>query len=179
MSEPFLGEIRIVGFNFAPEGWFLCDGQTLPISQYVALFSLLGTTYGGNGTTTFQLPDLQGRVPLNVGNGAGLPVYNWGQKGGSPTVTLNANQLPVHSHPFAQQASSAAANTGSPIGAIPASDVDSKGGASLGYVKTAATGAMLAQTTGNTGAGQAVTVEPPYLALYFIIAYAGIFPSRP
>ena len=178
MSEPFLGEIRIVSFNFAPVGWFLCNGQTLPISQYTALFALIGTTYGGNGTTTFQLPDLQGRVPLNVGNGAGLPAYGWGQRGGSPTVTLNASQLPAHSHPLAQEASSASANTASPIGAIPASVVDSQGGASLGYVKSAATGTLLAQSTGNTGSGQAVAVEPPYLALYFIIAFQGIFPSR-
>ena len=178
MSEPFLGEIRMVGFNFAPIGWALCDGQTLSISQYTALFSLLGTTFGGNGTTTFQLPDLQGRVAINPGNGAGLPGYVWGEKGGAPSMTLNANQLPAHSHSFAPQASSAAATAASPIDAIPASILDSHSAAFLGYVKTPANGTMLAQTTGVTGSSQPVAVEPPYLAVYFIIALAGIFPSR-
>jgi len=97
MSTPFLGEIRMFGFNFAPNGWALCNGQTLSISQYAALFSLLGTTYGGNGTTTFQLPNLQGQVPIHQGTGGG-GTYVIGQASGSANVTLLSNQMPAHTH---------------------------------------------------------------------------------
>jgi len=97
-SEPFLGEICWIGFNFAPRGWALCDGQLLSISQNDALFSLLGTTYGGDGRTTFGLPDLRGRSPIHVGQGPGLSNYQWGQKGGVETVTLTINQMPSHTH---------------------------------------------------------------------------------
>jgi microcystin-dependent protein len=98
MSDPYLGEIRMVGFSFAPQGWALCNGQTLSISANNALFALLGTTYGGNGTTNFNLPDLQGRFPLHAGAGAGLPVYTQGEKAGTPNVTLTNSQLPSHTH---------------------------------------------------------------------------------
>lgn len=98
MGDQYLGEIRMVGFNFAPQGWALCNGQTLAISTNNALFALLGTTYGGNGTTTFNLPDLQGRLPLHAGSGAGLPVYTLGQKAGTPSVTLTQQQMPQHTH---------------------------------------------------------------------------------
>src|SRR5205085_8655362 len=99
MSNPFLGEIRPVGFNFAPRGWALCQGQILSIAQNTALFSLLGTTYGGNGITTFALPDLRGRVGVHVGQGPGLSPYDLGQVGGTAAVTLAAAHLPAHAHP--------------------------------------------------------------------------------
>src|SRR5215475_4971153 len=98
MSEPFLGQIMLVPYNFAPRGWAFCNGQLLSISQNTALFSLLGTTYGGNGQTTFALPDLRGRVPLSSGQGPGLSNYNLGQSGGQETVTLTGNQMPAHQH---------------------------------------------------------------------------------
>ena len=98
MADPFLGEIRLFGGNFAPQGWALCNGQLLSISQNTALFSILGTTYGGDGIQTFALPNLQGRVPIHWGQGAGLSAYNLGQSGGSENVTLLVNQIPAHSH---------------------------------------------------------------------------------
>src|ERR1700729_3145413 len=98
MAEPFLGEIRMFGFNFAPQGWAMCNGQTLPISQNAALFSLLGTFYGGDGVTTFQLPNLQSRVAIHEGQGSGLSPYDIGQVGGVETVMLTQNQMPQHSH---------------------------------------------------------------------------------
>jgi microcystin-dependent protein len=101
MSDPFIGETRLVGFNFAPQGWALCDGQLLSISQNTALFSLLGTTYGGNGQTTFALPDLSSRVPVHQGQGPGLSNYVPGEQGGSENVTLNVSQLPAYSHRLA------------------------------------------------------------------------------
>ena len=98
MSEPFIGDTVAVGFNFAPVNWHLCDGSLLPISQYQALYALIGTTYGGNGTTTFGLPDLRGRIPVGMGQGPGLSNYTIGQMAGSTTVTLNSTQMPAHNH---------------------------------------------------------------------------------
>jgi microcystin-dependent protein len=112
VAEPFIGEIRLFGFNFAPAGWAICNGQLLSINQYTALFSLLGTYYGGDGQGTFGLPDLRGRVPLNMGQAPGLSSYSIGDSGGSETLTLSANQLPSHTH--ALQGSDAQAATGRP-----------------------------------------------------------------
>jgi microcystin-dependent protein len=166
MSEPFLGEIRIVGFNFAPRGWARCDGQLLAIAQNTALFALLGTTYGGDGRTTFGLPDLRGRVPVHVGNGLGLSPRNWGEKGGSESNTLTANNLPPHRHDI--PVTDGRRTTNRPEGAVPA-----RGGS---YSTDAPTG--LAVGTGPTGTGQAVNNVQPYLAVYFVIALQGLFPSR-
>ncbi|HUB00783.1 MAG TPA: tail fiber protein [Terracidiphilus sp.] len=186
MSEPFLGEIRMVGFNFAPVGWFLCNGQTLSISQYTALFSLLGTTFGGNGTTTFMLPNLQGRVPVCVGNGVGLAPYVWGQMGGSASASILTSNLPVHTHAVTPPVSNANATASSPVNGYPAVDVTTISGGQRG--ETAATMSYAAASvpgqnaaayqTGAAGGGVPISVEPPYLAVYFIIAYNGIFPSR-
>jgi microcystin-dependent protein len=200
MSDPFLGEIRMVGFNFAPVGWFLCNGQTLAISSYTALFSLLGTTYGGNGTSTFQLPNLQGRVPLHVGQGAGLPNYVWGEQGGAASISLTNAQLPTHIHQatFTGTAPSGAGNLtvnvqGSPVAGT--SDTPSGNYIGTKYVIAANKGAVgnIAGVSGSVsglpappgsvtvaqaGNGQPFSIEPPYLAIYFIIAYQGIFPSR-
>ena len=177
----------MVGFNFAPVGWALCNGQVMSISQYSALFALLGTTFGGDGVTTYNLPDLQGRVPLNVGNGAGLDPYVWGQRGGASNVTILASNLPAHTHSIAPPVSNAPATSSSPVNAYPAVDQTTITGGQRG--ETAATSSSAAvqspgQTaapyqSGSTGSGLPIAVEPPYLAVYFIIALTGIFPSRP
>lgn len=184
--DPFIGEIRMVGFNFAPQGWALCQGQLLPISQYTALFSLLGTFYGGNGTTNFALPDLQGRVPINAGNGIGLPPYVIGQKAGAESVSLTMNNLPQHAHSIAQPVSNANGTSSSPVTACPAVGVTTITGGQRG--ETAATSTYAAgPTTGQTAlpfnsgtAGNSLpfSIEPPYLAVNFIIALVGVFPSR-
>ncbi len=166
MSDQYLGEIRMVGFNFAPTGWFLCDGQTLSISQYTALFSLIGTFYGGNGTSTFQLPNLQGRVPIHQGTGAGLSPVVIGQEGGEQNVTLLQSQMPAHSH---QLNAGAAQTTNQPGSAFSA-----QGGA----YATAASTTMSAAAIANTGGGQPFSILQPYLVVNFIIAFEGIFPSR-
>jgi microcystin-dependent protein len=180
MSDPFVGEIRIFAGTFAPSGWALCQGQLLPIQQNAALFSLLGTTYGGNGQTTFGLPNLQGRAPISFGTLAGGSTYVQGQAAGAEHVTLTANNLAVHTHPYAPQESSAAADQTDPTGAIPAMVNDGTRGGNVypGYTKTAATGTMQAQTTGAAGGSVPVSVLQPYLVLNFIIALVGIFPSR-
>jgi microcystin-dependent protein len=181
--DPFLGEIRAVGFNFAPNGWFLCNGQLLQITQYQALFALLGTTYGGNGTQNFALPNLQGRTIIGVGQGAGLPNYAQGQVGGNASVTLTAANIPAHTHSFSLAVSNAPADHSDPTGAIPAVPSATTGrGATptFGYTQTAKTGTGPAQQTGpSAGGGTAVNIEPPFLAVYYIIAWQGIFPSRP
>lgn len=183
--DPFVGEIRMVGFNFAPNGWMLCNGQLLPISQYAALFSLLGTTFGGNGTTTFGLPDLQGRVPLHVGAGLGLPVYSWGQKGGAANLTLTTANLPSHIHTIAQPVSTSNGTSSSPSNACPAVNVTTTNertvtATTMSYAASATSGQSATPfPSGQAGNGLPVSIEPPYLAVYFIIAYNGVFPSRP
>ncbi|MGZ4280852.1 MAG: phage tail protein [Gaiellaceae bacterium] len=166
MAEPFLGMIIIFGGNFAPKGWAFCNGQLLPINQNTALFSLLGTTYGGNGTTTFALPDLRGRVPLHFGQGPGLSNYVEGQVGGVENVTLLTSQMPAHTH--VQPATAGDETTNRPNEAIPA-----RGGV---YASTP-DGSNLAATS-SAGGGQPHVNLQPYLALNYIIALQGIFPSR-
>ena len=166
MAEPFISEIRMMSFGFAPRGWAYCNGQVLPIAQNAALFSLLGTTYGGNGQTTFQLPNMQGRVPVHVG-----PRYSAGQVGGEATHTLTANEVPSHTHVV--NGSSVAADTNVPGNT-----------AYLGFVaNTYATFVkdsmkkMAASEVGVTG-GVAHQNMQPYLAVNFVIALQGIFPSQ-
>jgi microcystin-dependent protein len=165
--DQYLGEIRLVPYTFAPTGWALCAGQLLPINQNQALFALLGNTYGGDGKTTFALPDLRGRVPLGAGTGATGSTYPVGSTGGEETVKLAVGQLPAHSHPV--HANSGAATTKEPVGGVPA-----KGGA---YAATQ-NGTMGAAMLGKTGGGQAHENRQPYLSLNYIIALAGIFPSQ-
>jgi microcystin-dependent protein len=172
MSEPFLGEIRVVPYNFAPKGWAFCQGQLLAISQNTALFSLLGTTYGGNGITTFALPDLRGRVGVHVGQGPGLSPYDLGQEGGIETVTLTANQLPPHSHPV-----NCVDGTGdqyAPNNFIWAEDA----GQSPQYGATKAADAMAANIVAPSGGGLPHNNIQPYLALNYAIALQGIFPQH-
>jgi microcystin-dependent protein len=173
MSEPFLGEIRMTGFNFAPSGWALCNGQILSISQNTALFSLLGTFYGGNGTSTFALPNLQSCVPIHQGTGNGLSTYVIGQTGGVQSVVLQPNQMPVHNHSVGVV--NAGGNVASPSGNYPA--IESTG-TSLNYSNSTPNASLNAAAIGNAGGTTPVSVIQPYLCVNFIIALQGIFPSR-
>jgi microcystin-dependent protein len=170
-TEDFTGTIDMVGFGFAPRDWATCDGQLLAISTNTALFSLIGTTYGGDGRTTFQLPDLRGRVPIGRGSGPGLSNYNWGQTGGTETVTLSTQQIPSHNHSFAVNTAGGTSN--SPVNNFLASN-------SEGIKHYSGSGGSSANNSsiGNTGGSQAHTNMQPYLALYFVICLVGIFPSR-
>jgi microcystin-dependent protein len=191
MSSPFIGEIKMVGFTFAPRSWANCDGQLLPISQNTALFSLLGTTYGGDGRTTFALPDLRGRVPMHTGQGAGLTNRPMGQRSGAEAVALTAGNLPAHDH---DAGSLAATTTVTVRGSSGDADATSPSSAALAVTRedtylaatpdvdlaagsaTATTG--LAGSTGQTGSGQSVDNMQPYQVVRFVIALQGIFPSR-
>lgn len=166
MSEPFLAEIRIVGFNFAPRGWAFCDGQILPINQNQSLYSLLGTTYGGDGRTSFALPEMRGRTPMHVGNG-----HTEGQKSGEETHTLTANEMPGHGH--TAKASSKTADQGIPNGQVLA-----KTSPNEAYQAATNLQDMKAGTIANVGGGQAHDNMQPFLALNFCIALRGLFPSR-
>lgn len=170
MGTPFIGEIRMFGGNFAPVGFAFCDGQLLPIDQYDALFSLIGTTYGGDGQTTFALPDLRGRIPVHTGQGAGLPNYVLGQLGGSETVTLTAQQLPVHTH--AAQAQSGAGNQPGPAGGLWAASGQNQFSASAPSV------GMSPAAVGPAGGSQPHDNMMPFQVASFIIALEGIFPSQ-
>jgi microcystin-dependent protein len=172
MSNPFVAEIRIFAGNFAPRGWAFCNGQILPISQNTALFSLLGTTYGGNGQSTFALPDLQGRAPMHPGQGPGLSLHDLGEEGGSETVTLLQTELPLHPH--TAQPKTSLGNQQDPTG-------KSWAGSSLAkqYVSTAPNVAMNPQALNIAGSSQPHNNMPPYLFLNFIIALQGVFPPRP
>jgi microcystin-dependent protein len=179
MSQPFLGEIIIFAGNFAPRGFALCQGQLLPISQNTALFSLLGTTYGGNGTTTFGLPDLRGRYPRGMGTGPGLSTVVEGELGGAENQTLTLNEIPAHTHTATENVSNAAGTVGTPNGAFLAKDPT--GGSVPMYNSTATPGKALAAgaiTVSPSGGSQPHPVLDPFLALNFCIALTGIFPSR-
>jgi microcystin-dependent protein len=165
MSTPFLGEIRMFAGNFAPVGWQLCNGQLLPIAEYDALFALIGTTYGGNGTTTFALPDLRSRIPVHQGSG-----YVMGQSAGEEQVTLLMTQIPAHSH--TPQAQSANGNQPGPgAGFWASSSLDQ-------FSAVAPNGSMNALMIENAGGNQAHNNIMPYLVVNFIIALEGIFPSQ-
>lgn len=174
MADPFVAEIRIFPFNFAPRGWAKCEGQILPISQNTALFSLLGTTYGGNGKSTFALPNLQGTAPMHHGQGPGLSLYDIGQTGGSETVTLLASEIPAHNHIMR-------ANNGDGISPTPANNVASAPGADrdlfLYKVGSPNTG-MNPAAVGLAGGGVPHNNLMPYLTLNFCIALQGVFPPR-
>jgi microcystin-dependent protein len=168
MSEPFLAEVRMVGFNFAPRGWALCDGQILPINQNQSLYSLLGTTYGGDGRTSFALPDLRGRAPIHVGASNGNS-HQLGSKSGAENETLSAPQMPQHTH--AASASNNDATTVAATGAVLARALNV-------YASTGALVELRSGTVANTGGGQAHDNMQPVLALNFCIALQGLFPSR-
>jgi Microcystin-dependent protein len=197
-QEAWIGEIRWVPYNFAPRGWASCDGQILSIAQNTALFSLLGTTYGGNGQTTFALPDMRGRVPMHVGQGPGLSTRDLGEVGGTETVTLLIPEIPSHSHTLAShthtipalpveiRASNFAATKTSPAGSVLATPPTNIYSTGLAGATLAAGSAVTAE--GTTGGGNGTTMAaggnaphqnmPPFLVVHCIIALEGIYPSR-
>lgn len=169
MSEPFLAEVRIVGFNFAPRGWAFCDGQILPINQNQSLYSLLGTTYGGDGRTSFALPDLRGRTPMHVGSAGTGSFHTLGQKSGEETHTLAGNEMPQHDHVL--HGTNVTANSTELGGRLL--------GATAGlYGPPASLVNMRSDNLPNVGGGQAHENMQPYLAVNFCIALRGLFPSR-
>lgn len=172
MSDPFLGEIRMFAGNYAPRYWAFCNGQMLAISDYNALFSLLGTFYGGDGRTSFGLPDMRGRLPVCFGQGPGLSAYAMGQKSGVETVTLTTEQIPSHSHTLA--ASGAAAAVPSPTGALPADTTAS----SISLYAESADVELNAASISEEGGGVPHSNLMPFLCVSFIICLQGIYPSR-
>jgi microcystin-dependent protein len=188
MSQPFVGQIILVGFNFAPNGFLPCDGSLQSIAQYDTLFNLIGTTYGGDGQTTFALPDLRGRVPMGQGSGPGLTSRTIGEAGGSETATLTTANLPVHTHAIdATNVTASVAckagpgNSQSPVGNIPAGEA---AGVTMTYASPSADTAMAGTVsagnsvpTAPTGGGAAHDNMQPYLAMQYCIAWAGVFPA--
>jgi microcystin-dependent protein len=172
MADPFVAEIRIFPFNFAPRGWAWCDGQLLPISQNTALFSLLGTTYGGNGKSNFALPDLQGRAPMHPGQGPGLSLHDLGETGGSETVTLLESEIPAHAHTLRANTIDAADAS---IPSATAVFALSTGGA---LYQAAANGSLAPEALAPAGGDQPHNNMQPYLTFYFNIALQGVFPPR-
>lgn len=164
MAEPFLGEIRLMSYNFPPKGWAFCNGQLLPINQNQGLFSLLGTTFGGDGRVNFALPDLRERTPIHSGSG-----HTLGERGGEQTHTLSISEIPTHTHSL--QASSQQGNAAVPTGAVLASPLNQA------YGQPAATTTLAAGSVANAGGNQAHENRQPFLALSFCIALQGIFPS--
>ncbi len=176
MSEPFLAEIRIFGFNFPPRGFAQCDGQILPISQNQALFSLLGTTYGGDGRTTFALPELRGRTPLHRGMApGGASDHRLGEKSGTEGVTLSTAQLPAHTH--TARASTATADSPTPVPSTTGKNTLARSVHEI-YRDPVALAPMRDGTLSNAGSSQAHENMQPYLAINFCIARTGLFPSR-
>lgn len=171
MSDPFVGEIRMFGGNFPPAGWAFCEGQAMPISEYETLFNLIGTTYGGDGESTFNLPDLRGRLPLHMGTRSGGSTYQIGEFGGVEQVTLTVNQIPAHNHPFV--AADAAGDQITPGGNLPAHSFNV-----TPYINEAPTGTFHASAIAPTGGSQPHTNIQPYLCVSFIISLFGIFPSQ-
>ena len=172
MSNPFIGEIRIFAGTFAPLGWAFCQGQSMPIAENDALFNLIGTTYGGDGQTTFNLPDLSSRVPVHQGSG-GIGTLTLGQAGGAETVTLTTPQIPSHTHGL--NGSSATATTSGPGGAVPAT---LSGVTTFGYGADAPPTTMAPQSLVGSGGSQPHDNLQPYLVVNFIISLFGIYPSQ-
>lgn len=181
-TEPFIGEIKLLGFNFAPLGYQTCQGQLMSIAQNTALFALLGTYYGGNGQVTFALPDLQGRVPIGQGQGAGLPTYVLGEKGGFTSLNLTTQNLPAHVHPGSGISINIPVSTGGPDIASPENAFLSDRGVEV-YSSVATAGKSygaptVSGNTGVTGASLPFDIMNPYLTINYSIATEGIFPSR-
>jgi microcystin-dependent protein len=169
MSTPFLCEIKIVAFNYAPKGWAMCNGQLLPINQNAALFALIGTFYGGNGVSTFALPNLQGRVPLHFGNG-----FTQGQNGGEDSHTLTINEMPAHTHVPNANGNAGATFQASPTGGVWGNAGESNYAAPASGTNTA----MATNAIANNGGSQPHENRGPFLTLNYVIALQGIFPSR-
>jgi microcystin-dependent protein len=165
MAQPYVGEIRMFAGNFAPAGWMFCEGQLLPISEYETLFNLIGTTYGGDGQSTFALPDLRGRIPVHQGNG-----FILAETGGVEEITLTVNQIPAHSHPFlaSSDLGSASGVAGNVVARSPSASI---------YLEDVSTVNFNPQSIGSVGGSQPHTNFQPYLCVDFIISLFGIFPS--
>lgn len=186
--DPFIGQIQPFGFNFAPRGWALCDGQLLPISQNTALFSLLGTTFGGDGRTTFALPDLRGRSIVHVGHGAGLDVISWGERGGTPQVNITANNMPSHHHLLQNGVANVRISTTDNASDSSETDEGNNGLGTSGNMPaiyrespTSADflgGVSISGNTSNAGGSIPMNIRNPFLGIYVSIAMQGIFPSR-
>jgi microcystin-dependent protein len=179
MGDQYLGEIRMVGFNFAPVGWALCDGSLLPVSQYQALFALLGVTFGGNGTTTFGLPDLRGRVPVGMGNGPNLTPVTQGQQAGSENANILSGQMPMHTHVLsvagaATNSVNIPSNTNNVLGAAGTGP----GSATIWSTTLDSPVALNQAQVGSAGGNEALPIRNPFLGTNFIIALEGIFPTR-
>ena len=181
MTTPMMAEIRMFAGNFAPRNWAFCQGQILSIAQNTALFSLLGTTYGGNGQTTFALPDFRGRVPVGTGQGPGLPAVNLGEISGSPTHTLIITEMPAHNHTIQVQlkGTSVTANLGTPDNVIFATNDNlSIYSRNVSGIDLAFNPAAVSATVGIAGGSQPFSIMQPYLGMNFIIAVQGVYPSR-
>ncbi len=165
MAQPYVGEIRIFAGNFAPAGWMFCEGQLLPISEYETLFNLIGTTYGGDGQSTFALPDLRGRLPLHQGNG-----FTLAETGGAEEITLTVSQIPAHAHPLL-------ANSRVAVDPNPGDSVLAEAAVNNAYADGPASANLAATSIGSTGGSQPHTNFQPYLCVDFIISLFGIFPS--
>ncbi|MEO5758381.1 MAG: tail fiber protein [Mesorhizobium sp.] len=172
MADPFVAEIRIFPFNFAPKGWAWCDGQLLPLSQNTALFSLLGTTYGGDGKSNFALPDLQGRAPMHPGQGPGLSLHDLGETGGSETVSLLESEIPMHSHGMTANVNPA--NLAAPT---PARSL-ARASPGQAYSATVNLTPLSDQAVAPAGGDQPHNNLQPYLTCYFCIALQGVYPPR-
>ncbi|HWZ02329.1 MAG TPA: tail fiber protein [Mucilaginibacter sp.] len=178
---PDLAMIYLFGSNFAPSGYQMCNGQIIAISTNTALFSLLGTFYGGNGTSNFALPDLRGRAPIHQGQGPGLSQYNLGQAGGSETITLTTAQMPSHSHAFNVNASggtTAIPGSTTYLSAGPATGSGPNASSLNSYTTNAPNATLSPNAIGSTGGGQPFSIIQPYLAVTYVIAMQGVFPSR-
>jgi microcystin-dependent protein len=173
MADNFVGEIRVFPFNFAPNGWALCNGQLLPISQNTALFSLLGTQFGGDGKSNFALPNLQGSIPVAQGQGPGLSNYEIGESGGTATVTLSVSAMPSHAHTLPVSPTAGRINTPSTSAVLGAT-----GRGTPNVYAGSATGNMAASSSGSAGGGQPHNNLMPYLVLNYCIALSGIYPAR-
>ncbi|HET7881837.1 MAG TPA: tail fiber protein [Acetobacteraceae bacterium] len=174
MAQPYVGQILAVGFNFAPVGWLLCNGQTLPISQYQVLFALIGTTYGGDGVNTFALPNLCGRVAVNQGQGPGLSAYVLGQNAGTESVTLTTGQVGAHGHPL--RASSQTGTTATPSSSVALAQ-NAQSLVNL-YGTVTANTTLQPGSIGVSGGSQSHENRQPALTINYIIAFEGIFPSQ-
>jgi len=177
MADPFVAEVRMFPFNFAPKGWAFCDGQLMPISQNTALFSLLGTVYGGDGKSTFALPDLQGRAPMHPGQGQGLSLHDLGEESGSEAVTLIQSEMPAHAH-FVGRASDQPATSPTPVANVWALGGSVRAQVNL-YNPGAATAAMKTDVIQPSGGSLPHNNMQPYLTVNFCIALQGVFPPRP
>ena len=172
MADPFVAEIRIFPFNFAPKGWAFCDGQLMPLSQNTAVFSLLGTTYGGDGKSTFALPDLQGQAAMHPGQGPGLSLHDLGETGGSETVTLLESEIPAHSHGIKASPDPAEVQTGSNARSW------ARSSPGFAYVVGSPNASLAQQALAPSGGNQPHNNMQPYLTFNFCIALQGVFPPR-